>query len=490
MQVEMLLEKVAKKYGEKPAVIFNNTTLTFAQLRNKVLKLSNGLGSLGIKKGDKVAVCLPNCPEYVVSYLAIFSIGAVVVPLDLGLKNELVNCLRHADAKILIIKNAKQVELASIMKTVPTLEKVLVCEDNLPKIIEQASDTPVHATINDQDDSVIFYTTGTTGQPKGVLWNYRNLDNASKTMGYFVKLNAGDVKLCAIPFSHCAGLVYIQNCIFFGITMILMERFAPIEFVENIQKYKVTCFHIVPAMFEAILNLKQIEHRTLPTIRWVAVFGAPSAPSLIKRFEKLCPNGKTINGYGLTETSPPTVVPPLDKIKSGSVGTVPPWVEMTVLDNDGKSLPVGEIGEVALKGWIVAQGYYKAPELTKTVTKNGWFCTGDLGRIDKNNYLYIVGRKKQMIIVGGLSVYPDEIEFVLSEHPGIKEVAVIGISDKLRGEAVKAIIVPKSGASINREEITAYCRQRLAKFKIPRIIEFTETLPRVGIGKVAKEALK
>jgi acyl-CoA synthetase (AMP-forming)/AMP-acid ligase II len=271
--------------------------------------------------------------------------------------------------------------------------------------------------------------------------------------------------------------------------MVLMRRFAPAAFVDNIRRHQVTCFHIVPAMFQSILSLKRIETLTLPSIRWVAVFGAPSAPELIERFERLCPRGKALNGYGLTETSPPTTLPPLDRIRRGSVGRAPPWVEMAILDEEGRQRPVGEVGEVAFKGWIVAS-YYKAPELMRAAMRNGWFCTGDLGRIDGDGCLFLAGRKKGVIIVGGLNVHADEVEFVLHEHPGVKEAAVVGVRQDRRGEKVKAVIVPKDGVTLDAGDIIEHCRRHLAPFKVPKIVDFVAELPRVGIGKVAKEQLR
>lgn len=488
--ISLSVAKTAEKFGGKPAIIYRENVITFAQLQEMTARLGNAFVGLGIEKGDRVAIWLHSCPEYVLAYLAALSIGAVVVPLDLGLKDELVNCLAHAEAKLLLTNKFDGVDFGKVSSCVRSLRHIVFCEETLPELIRNASDRPRQVNQAENDPAIIFYTTGTTGSPKGVLWNVRHLENAPRTMKHFLRLDEKDVKLCAVPFSHSGGLVYIQNCIAFGITMVLMRRFAPAAFVDNIQRYQVTCFHIVPAMFQSILSLKKIESLTLPSIRWVAVFGAPSPPELIERFERLCPRGKALNGYGLTETSPPTTLPPLDKIRRGSVGQAPPWVEMAILDEKGRQRSVGEEGEVAFKGWIVADGYYKAPELTRAALRNGWFCTGDLGRIDEDGYLFLAGRKKGVIIVGGLNVYTDEVEFVLHEHPGVKEAAVVGVHQDLRGEQVKAVIVPKDGVTLARGDIIAHCRRRLAPFKVPKIVDFVAELPKVGIGKVAKEQLR
>lgn len=490
MRVADVLAKTAEKFGEKPAIIYRENVISFAQLQEMTARLGNALVGMGIEKGDRIAIWMPNGPEYVVAYLAALSIGAVVVPLDLGLKDELANCLAHADAKVLFTNRFDGVDFRTVSRCVRSLRHIVFCEETLPELLRNASDRPRNVIQAESDPAIIFYTTGTTGSPKGVLWNVRHLDNAPRTMKHFLRLDENDVKLCAVPFSHSGGLVYIQNCIAFGITMVLMRRFSPADFVDAILRYRVTCFHIVPVMFQSILALKGIEDLTLPSIRWVAVFGAPSPPDLIERFKRLCPHGKALNGYGLTETSPPTTLPPLDEIRRGSVGQAPPWVEMAILDEGGRPRPVGEVGEVAFKGWIVAEGYHRDPERTRAAWKNGWFCTGDLGRIDEDGFLYLSGRKKGIIIVGGLNVHADEVEFVLHEHPGVKEAAVVGVRQGRRGEQVKAVIVPKDGVTLAVGDIIAHCRRRLAPFKVPKIVDFAEELPKVGIGKVAREKLR
>jgi acyl-CoA synthetase (AMP-forming)/AMP-acid ligase II len=270
-----------------------------------------------------------------------------------------------------------------------------------------------------------------------------------------------------------------------------MERFSPLEFLQNIQTYRVTCFHIVPAMYTAILTLKQIEKFDLSSLRWVVVFGAPSSPEILKKFQQHCPQARLLNGWGMTETCPPNTVTPLDSNRIESVGKPSPLCEIKIFDEEDRELPTGEIGEIVIRGWIVMEGYYKDPETTSQMKRGGWFHTGDVGRFDKEGYLYIVGRKKEMIKVGGQIVYAPEVESAFYKHAGVAEVAVIGIPDKLRGEALKALVVLKENANnVTADELRYFAREHLAHFKVPQSIEIRRELPKNRSGKIDKEFLK
>jgi acyl-CoA synthetase (AMP-forming)/AMP-acid ligase II len=267
-----------------------------------------------------------------------------------------------------------------------------------------------------------------------------------------------------------------------------MERFIPIEFLRNIEKHKATWFHIVPPMFTAMLQLKEFEKYDLKSVKGVCIFGAPSHPSLIQRFGKYCPNATLWHGWGMTETAAPNTI--TDPEHMASIGKAPPWFEVKIFDNNDKEVPIGEVGEIVCRGWPVMMGYYKEPEMTAEIMRSGWLHTGDLGNIDKDGYLYIKGRIKDMIIVAGLNVYSPEVEHVIAEHPKVKEVAVVGVPDKLRGEAVKAVVVLKEDEQAEDRDIRAFCRERLIHFKVPQIVEFRESLPKTRSGKIQKELLK
>jgi len=467
MDIAARFQEVAKQVPQKPFIIFKDQTITYQEAAKKINKLANALIKQGLIENDKVAVCLPNCPEYIFSYLAVFSLGAAIVPLDVRLTDEeTAGILKHSEASVFINKS------------------------NIDQMMQEGSDKPTNIKANDEALAVLYYTSGTTGKPKAVMSNYKSLDNATETMR-FAGLNEekfGDVEICALPLSHIGGFIYIQLALEFVMSIVLMGRFVPVEFLKNVEKYKVSWFHLVPAMFGALLQLKEFEKYDLKSVLGVDIFGAPSHPSLIKRFGQYCPNAILWHGWGMTETAAPNTITDPEHI--ASVGKAPPWFKVKIVDNDDKELPLGEVGEIVCSGWPIMMGYYKEPELTAEILRNGWLHTGDLGMLDKEGYLYIRGRKKDMIIVGGLNVYSPEVEGVISLHPAVQEVAVVGVPDKVRGEAIKAAVVLKSEAQATDLDIKTFCREKLTHFKIPQIVEFRDSLPKTRTGKVQKEALK
>lgn len=502
MDVRQTLQEVASRYGDKAAVVFDAETLSFAQLHHQVLGLAQALQAQGVQKGDKVGIYLPNSPAYVLSYLACFSLGVVSVPLDFMLKSdELTSCLDHAEVKVLIVQDKPEVDLASINTAVSSLSTLILTNNIVPEYLSEAvlfndllsradADALQSVLIQETDPALIMYTSGTTGRPKGIVLNYKHLDGSPQAMHHFVDLTDKDIKLVAIPLSHIAGLIYIQNCITFGITLILMARFNPYGFLGNIAKYRVTCFHIVPAMYTAMLSVKKIDNYDLSSLRWVVVFGAPSSPEILERFHQYCPNAKLLNGWGMTETCPPNVVTPMDSLNIASVGKPAPHCEVQIFDEQDQAVPVGTIGEIVIRGWIIMDEYYKDPETTGQCKRNGWLYTGDLGRFDDEGFLYIVGRKKEMIKVGGQIVFAPEIETSLCRHEAILEAAVIGVPDDLRGEVVHAFVSLKEGQVATSEDLRHYAREHLANFKVPQRIDILSDLPKNRIGKIDKKVLQ
>jgi len=497
MHVAKTLDHTAEKFPQKPAIIFKDKTVTFGQLKDLSFQLAHSLIKLGIKKGDKVAIYLPNCPEYIYSYLAIWCCGATAVPLDFMLTDdELISCIRHSEAKVLITKPKATVSLRKIKENCPQLEDIIVCHERVEnflcfeELLDKGENKFPKIDIKDKDYAIIFYTSGSTGKPKGVLVNYLQLGAPPKAMEFFVDLNEKDIILCVLPLSHLGGLVYLQNSLAYGISVILMERFIPLEFLKNIQNYKITCFWLVPSMYYAILQLKEFEVYDLSSLRWIVSFGASSSPDALRRFNRYCPQAHFFNGWGLTETNAPTTVIAQDSKKIESVGRPAPWIEVKIFDESDNELPQGEVGEIVVQGWVVTDGYYKDPKLTAETMRNGWFHTGDLGRFDSEGYLYIVGRKKEMIKVGGEIVFEPEIEIAIHKHPSVAEAAVIGVPDKLRGELPKAFVVLKEGKSLTAEELRYFCRQHLAHFKIPHYFEFKTLLPKNRAGKIDKQKLR
>ncbi len=499
MDIIKILEERSANTPDKPAVIFRDQVISFLKLKEVSSRLAGSFNKLGVNKGDKIAIYLPSWPEYIFSYLSIWRLGATAVPLDFMLtEDELVSCLTHSEAKILIAKPKANLSLGSLKKRCPGLKQIITCQDKTEgflffnECVEISEPLNKNPDIQDKDYAIIFYTSGTTGKPKGVLINYLQLSAPPKSMEFFVNadLSDKDTTLCALPFSHLGGLIYIQNTIVFGLKMVLMERFIPLEFLKNIQNYKVNFFWIVPSMYYALLQLKEFETFDLASLRWIVTFGASNSPDALRRFHQFCPEAELLNGWGLTETNAPSVVLAFGSNKIESVGRPAPWIEVKVFDDTDKEVKAGEVGEVAVKGWVVTDGYYKDALLTEETLKNGWFHTGDLGKFDPEGDLYIVGRKKEMIKVGGEIVFEPEVESVLYKHPEVAEAAVVGVKDGLRGEVPKAWVVLKEGKDLNEETLRYFLRQHLAHFKIPHYFEFVNSLPKNRTGKIDKEQLR
>ncbi|HDD44113.1 MAG TPA: hypothetical protein ENG63_04545 [Candidatus Desulfofervidus auxilii] len=483
MDVYKALEKLAQKYPQKEALIFGERKDTFEELFIKVKRLMGSFKALGMEKGQKIAIYLQNCPEYVYAYLAGLSLGITIVPLDMSLKTEeLKNILCHSEAEYLIAKENITLEL-------PNLKKL-----DINTLISQGEKIDGE-TIKETDLAIIIYTSGTTGIPKAVPLTYRHLDSPVATLGYFGYDEWLERNICYIPLSHMGGLVYLLMTLGFGSTLVLGKKFIPGVFLKELDKYKITATWLPPSILEMLLMTKEINEVSLKSLKAIVYFGAPSHPKLFMEFEKRFPHIKGVTGWGLTESAAPNVLLPRDmpkekRYKKGIVGKPAPWVEIKIVDEEGNMLLPGQIGEILLKGWFIMPGYYKAPQLTKEVIKDGWLYTGDLGYLDEEGYLYITGRKKEVIIVGGLNVYASEVEFVISEHPNVKEVAVVGVPDELRGETVKAVIVTNDGTQMSPQEIINFCRKRLPSYKVPRIIEFRNSLPKTPLGKIKKAELK
>ncbi len=499
MEILEILRKRAKSNPDKPAIIFKGQEISWRKTEENYLCLANSLAEAGVNKGDKVALYLPNWPEYIYSYLALWSLGAIAVPLDFMLTaDELSACLLHSEAKILIAKPKVTLNLLELKRKCPSLKEIITCQDKLEGFLffndclDKKNIKDINTNIQDTDYAIIFYTSGTTGRPKGVLINYRQLGAPPKSMEFFVKsdLSDKDTTLCALPFSHIGGLIYIQDTIYFGLRLILMERFIPLEFLRNISSYKVNFFWIVPSMYYAFLQLKEFEAFDLTSLRWIVTFGASNSADALRRFHQFCPKAHLLNGWGMTETNAPTVVLPMGSKKIESVGRPAPWIEVKIFDDKDKEVKPGQVGEIVVRSWVVTDGYYKDPKLTAETLRHGWFHTGDLGKFDAEGDLYIVGRKKEMIKVGGEIVFEPEVEAAIQRHPDISEAAVVGVADKLRGEVPKAFVVLKEDKVLTEEDLRYFLKQHLAHFKIPHYFEFKEMLPKNRTGKIDKEKLR
>ncbi|MCF7917268.1 MAG: acyl--CoA ligase [Candidatus Omnitrophica bacterium] len=499
MQITELLIQQSKKYQEKPAFIWKDKPVSFDELKEKSFSIANYLFELGGKKDKKIAIYLPNHPDTVFTIFGVLSAGGVLVPLDYMLtESEIINFVNHSQAQILIIQPKKEMNLDQIKRRCPNLEKIIISGpsrqsyNSLSEIFAKDLSVAPQNMVKGKDDAAIFYTSGSTGHPKGVVLTYQHLRNPIDVIDNYLTVSSEDVFLCGgIPFSHIGGLDFILFMLYFGFTLVLMERFQPLEFLRNIEKYQVTLFCIVPAMFMAILFLKGADKFNLSSLNYAVVFGAPSSPAVLKRFHKLCPNAQLRNGWGMTETSAPNSYSPADQDKLASIGNFDFNMEAKVTDGQGSQVADGNKGELWVRGKGIMKGYYREPELTKQVlTEDGWLKTGDIAYRDKAGFFYIAGRIKEMIKVAGEIVFSPEVESIMQRFPGVIEAAVIGQKDELRGEVPKAFLVVEEPDSFNNQKFRDFLKQHLAHFKIPQKFEFRKNLPKNKTGKIDKLILK
>ena len=502
--VRQLIIEAAEKFGNLPAFITEEgKQIDFLKLKDDTFRLANSLKEIGLKKGDKIAVYLPNCIEYVYAYLSIYSIGGIVVPIDFFLtKNELISIGNHCQIKGIITTNQLKFNLLELKNSILSLRDIITIENDSKYIsfwnlVQNANNDLVDHQIDVNQPSSIFYTSGSTGMPKGAVWNYEHIHLGAEQLKTFcsydglkniLKIDETERTISAIPFSHSGGILFVMAAIKYGVSTVIMPKFSPYNFIKLVEQWNVTGVWMVPPMFYAILYLKDIASYKLESLRWADVFGAPSSPDLLMKFANLFPNAVVINGWGMTE-----IVPPISASTPANIRTVgkvvPNNIELKIFDAYDNEVHTGEIGEIVARGKSVFSGYYNEPELNKEVLKNGWFYTGDLGRFDDNGNLYIIGKSKDTIKVGGELVWAAEIEEVLLKHPCIKEAAAVGIPDELRGEVVKCCIVLKEGIVLPSRYIIEYLRDNLAKFKLPKKIEFLDELPKTGSGKINTAAL-
>ncbi|WP_182104077.1 long-chain-fatty-acid--CoA ligase [Niallia taxi] len=524
-----LLRNAAKEYPKHKAIHFMGKELTFKQTFEKASNLAAYLQEIGITKGDRVAVMLPNIPQTVISFYSIMLAGAIVVPVNpLYKEREIEFILNDSGAKAIITldilyNRVKSVqEMTSVEQIlVTTISEFLPFPKNLfypfiqkkeygyiPSVKHEGN---THLLKNiwslptadlkevsidfEEDLAIIQYTGGTTGFPKGVMLTHQNLvANTSMCRQWLYKLEKGKEKLLAImPLFHVYGMMTVLVLSVMEIyQMILLPKFDATTALKTIEKQKPTVFPGAPTIYIGLLNHPDINKYDLSSIDAAISGSAPLPKEIIDRFEEKT-GGKLVEGYGLTEASPVTHVNFVwdHEIVKGSIGVPWPGTDAAVFSPEtGEELPHGEIGELAVKGPQVMKGYWNNPDETELVLKDGWLYTGDLCYMDERGYFYIVDRKKDTIIASGFNIYPREVEEVLYEHPAVQEAAVVGVKDSYRGETVKAFIVLKEGAQTSEDELNKYMRERIASFKVPRIYEFRKELPKSAIGKILRRELK
>ncbi|PEJ56654.1 MULTISPECIES: AMP-binding protein [unclassified Bacillus (in: firmicutes)] len=518
------LKQTASKYPTKKALNFLGKSMTFNEIYIQSLRFANFLRNLGIKKGDRVAIMLPNCPQAVIAYYGILFAEAIIVQTNpLYTERELEHQMNDSGATAIICLDLLINRVCEVKKTtklqhifvtgikdyLPFIKRILYPFSKQPKAPEIPKDHSIHefnfimnisapiehepTNSNVDDIAILQYTGGTTGFPKGVMLTHKNLaSNTLMAEKWLYKSKKGQEKiLTVLPFFHVYGMTTCMNLsIMCAYEMIIVPRFDATQMLEAINKYRPTLFPGAPTMYIALLNHPELKKNDISCIH-ACLSGSAALPVEVQeQFEKVT-GGKLVEGYGLSEASPVTHSNFLwDKRVTGSIGVPWPSTDAKIVSLEtGEELPPREIGELIVSGPQVMKGYWNRPEETAATLKDGWLYTGDLGYMDEEGFFYIVDRKKDMINAGGFNVYPRDIEEVLYEHEAIKEAVVVGIPDDYRGETVKAYVVLKEGKSVTEDELDDFCRKYLAAYKVPRVYEFRTDLPKTMIGKILRRTL-
>lgn len=522
------LTKAAELYPDKSAIHFMGKEINYRDLYNSALKFANYLRTLGVEKGDRVAIMLPNTPQSVIGYYGVLYAGGVVVQTNpLYMEREIEYQMKDSGAKVILTMDILFPKVTKVMQET-SLQHVIVTaiKDYLPfpknliypfiqkkqynivvkvepseknhlftDIMKTADNTPIDIPFDFEEDlALLQYTGGTTGFPKGVMLTHKNLvSNAMMCDTWLYKCKKGEeIILGILPFFHVYGMTTVMILsVMQGYKMVLLPKFDAETTLKTIQKQKPTLFPGAPTIYIGLLNHPNLKKYDLSSVDSCISGSAPLPVEVQQKFEEVT-GGKLVEGYGLTESSPVTHSNFLwdrERVK-GSIGIPWPDTDAAVFSMEtGEKLPPNEIGEICVKGPQVMKGYWNRPEETEMTLKDGWLLTGDLGYMDERGYFFVVDRKKDMIIAGGFNIYPREIEEVLYEHPDVQEVVAAGIPDPYRGETVKAYIVLKENSKLTEEDLDSFTRKHLAAYKVPRIYEFRDELPKTAVGKILRRAL-
>ncbi|MBL8023841.1 MAG: long-chain fatty acid--CoA ligase [Elusimicrobia bacterium] len=498
-----LLADTARRSPDAVVFYYRGKVWTYGQLEEKVGRCAAGLSSRGVGRGDTFGIVLRNAPEFVVLFFALARLGAIAVPVNFLERGERIGSIfSDAGVKGCLTSREFLTSVREAQKTCPSLQHVFLkdngdAQDSFDRLLDPSSPLEGDPSLGEDALALLIYTAGTTGLPKGVMLTHGNFMANVESCRQAIEVSEKDRFLCLLPMFHSfSWTVNVLLPIRLGSPIVIMESLLPFDPVlKAIWEHKVTVFCGVPPIFSALTQkvrgIKALALRVVNPVR-VAISGAAALPpAVLTAFEKTF-HIPLLEGYGLTEAAPVVAVNPLHKDrKAGTVGVAVPGVQIKLVDDNERSLPPMEVGEVCVRGANVMAGYYKRPEETRaSFTKDGWLKTGDLGRLDEDGYLSIVDRKKDMVIVKGLNVYPVEIERALESHPAVEEAAVVGFPDETGDETIVAFIVFKEGKTCSKVDLLDHGRKRLAPYKIPKDFEFWKELPKNAIGKILKKDLR
>jgi long-chain acyl-CoA synthetase len=489
-----LLDQAAQEHPNKTAIIDKEEELSFSVLNRRVHALAGHLQSKGIKQSDRVGVLLPNCAAIPLIYFASQKIGAVSVLFDARLRgNELQEVLRDADLRLLVVHQQLISEVAIVLGELTPLPIWIVQgegEEAFEKRYAALLQLAPLPQLNADDDALILYTSGTTGEPKGVVLSYRNLAQYPRVMTEMGITDSSTIRGCILPMSHIVGPLVCNEVADKAFTLVIFDQINPVTLLDGIQKYRISVFEGVPIVFQLLLGVRDLSSYDTSSVKIAAMMGTSIPLPLLRAFHSAQPHIKVIQGYGLTETSPmiTLVEPEKAEAKMGSIGRAVPGVEVKIVDESGREMPVDEPGEIITRGPHVMKGYFRKPEPTAARIRDGWLYTGDVGKRVMDGYFIHLGRHDDMIITGGLNVYPAEVENLIYSFPNVQETTVFAIPDPKRGQVIGAAVVPRPGKTVATKELLIFLRGNLANFKVPQKIAIRESLPRTSSGKVIRDA--
>jgi len=500
MNVADIVKETAARLPGKAALIFQDKPISYSDLDRSIDEAAAGIAALGIRKGDRVGVLVNNVPHFIYAYLGIERAGGVMVPLNtMYTADEVSYILADAEARAVIVAEPFLRAVDGLRETLPMLEHVVVVGGGTPigtmawdQMTGRGGDVP-SVSIGEQDLAALPYTSGTTGKPKGAMLTHGNLLANLEQMHRVPLLSEAetDVVLLVLPMFHIYALNVSLGLTFrVGATAVLQERFDPVASLDAIERHHITVVFGAPPMFVAWLSTPNVESRDLTSVRLAVSGAAPLPGPVLEDFRRRL--GVTIwEGYGLTETAPGVTSNAMGaEAKPGSIGKPLPDIELRLLDEQGDEVEDGDPGEIVVRGPNVFRGYWHDDAATAEAVRDGWFHTGDVAYEDEDGYLFLVDRKKDLIIVSGFNVYPREVEEALYRHPKIAEAAVVGVPHPYTGEAVKAVVVLKPGQSATEEEIIEFCKRSIARFKCPQVVEFVDKLPHTDTGKILRRRLR
>jgi acyl-CoA synthetase (AMP-forming)/AMP-acid ligase II len=499
MNISELLARNARKYSLQEAVVALNERLTYQELNNRVNKLANTLKQKGFGRGDKVILFMPNTPEFIISYFAVLRIEGIIVPVNAKLtESELSYIIDHSDAKAIFVHDLlfepiKQLTEKFSIVFVKTGEGKQGWE-SFETLLELGSDEEIICHQKEDDESTMLYTSGTTGSPKGVLFTNRNILTVAVMMASEMAMKPESKMLHLMPLSHSAPLhLFLVAGTYVGATHIVAPTFTPELLLKLVHEEKATHFFGAPVAYLLTAKHPKLQEFDLSSMKYWVYGGAPQGQNEVQIVKKSFKTDNLYCVYGLTEAGPSGTLLLAEEhdTKAGSIGKRAALnTEISILTEKGEVVETGEVGEIVLKGEGIMKGYYKDEKQTEEVLKNGWLYTGDMAKYDEDGYIWVVDRKKDMIISGGVNVYPKEIEELLAAHPKIAEVAVVGVPNPEWGETVKAFVVLNDSMEDLTGECTDFLTNKLASFKIPKLYEQVDQLPRNATGKILKQVLR